>query len=145
MLGHRPDICYVSQGWIHDGTQPGEVRMNGGTAFPCLIHRFRQLAPAQGAVVVLNYYIVDGQYSPDVYLLRSKAMRGTSGVRYVAQVQVVALTGGRGNPDAAAEAVRAFAADSAKAIRAVMPDALAYPAATAAEPGPSGQPARSGA
>jgi hypothetical protein len=74
-------------------------------------------------MVVLNYYIVDGQYCPDVSLLRSKAARGTSGIRYMAQVQITSSANGRLTPETAGRSVQAFAADSAQAIRAVMPDA----------------------
>ena len=79
-------------------------------------------------MTVLNYYIVDGQYSPDVSLLRSKAWRGQGGIRYVAQIQIVCSAGTEAAIQAAEQAVRAFGAASAEPILACMPKS---PASTA--------------
>lgn len=145
LMPHRPEVCYPGAGWTLDDSRPIEVPLGGAQPLDCQVYKFSRAGFGSGDMVVLNYYIVDGQYSPDVSLLRSKASRGTSAVHYMAQVQIVTSAGGRGNPDAAEESVRAFAADSAKAIRGMMPDALANPAAKAAEPGSAGQPAGAGA
>ncbi len=92
MLGHRPEVCYVGGGWIHDSTGESQVFADTGLAVPCLIHRFHKPAPENAEIVVLNYYILNGQ-------LTCKD-RGFSGVswrtpniagnpaRYITQVQI---------------------------------------------------------
>jgi len=121
---HRPEVCYPGNGYTLEDTRPVELPIGGGQKLECRTYQFSRGGLGAGPMTVLNYYIVDGQYSPDVSLLRSKALRGSAGIRYMAQVQVVA-TGGEGSGSkAASQAVRAFAVDSAEAIRGVMPDAV---------------------
>jgi len=95
MLGHSPQVCYVSGGYVHDSTEPAEVVSLSGRTIPCLIHRFHKPAPQIDEIVVLNFYILNGQ------LARSD--RGFSGIgwrspniegdaaRYVTQVQLVSI------------------------------------------------------
>jgi EpsI family protein len=120
---HRPEVCYPGAGWTLDDTRSVELPLGGGRPLECRLYRFSRGGFGSGEMVVLNYYIVDGQYCPDVSLLRSKAARGTSGIRYMAQVQITSSANGRLTPETAGRSVQAFAADSAQAIRAVMPDA----------------------
>ena len=68
-------------------------------------------------MTVLNYYIVDGRYCPDVALLRSKAWRKTAS-NYVAQVQIACSSASFNDP--CGDTVRAFARASADAIRSCL-------------------------
>lgn len=92
MLGHRPQVCYVSGGWIYDSTEPVEVVSLSGRTIPCLIHRFHKPAPQNDEIVVLNFYILNGQLThkesgfPGVGW-RSPNIGGDT-ARYVAQVQI---------------------------------------------------------
>lgn len=120
---HRPAVCYVGAGWTQTGRERVELALNDGTRLPCSIFKFRRGGFDQQSIIVLNYYIVDGQYSPDAALLRKKVRWGAAGIRYMAQVQVSGaaehdVLGGSG-----AQALRDFAATSALEIRAVLPDA----------------------
>jgi len=45
ILGHRPRVCYLGNGWIHDGTEPSQFISRAGRQVPCLIHRFHKPAP----------------------------------------------------------------------------------------------------
>ena len=95
MLGHRPDICYVGGGWVHDSTEQAKFISSFGRHVPCLIHRFHMPAPRNDAMVVLNYYILNGHITNDD--------RGFSGIairtpniegdlaRYVAQIQISSI------------------------------------------------------
>jgi len=123
LMPHRPEVCYPGAGWTLDDTRSAELPLGGGRPLECRLYRFSRGGFGSGEMAVLNYYIVDGQYCPDVSLLRSKAARGTSGIRYMAQVQITSSANGRLTPETAGRSVQAFAADSAQAIRAVMPDA----------------------
>ncbi|MHC4475830.1 MAG: exosortase-associated EpsI family protein [Planctomycetota bacterium] len=92
MLGHRPEICYVAGGWVHDSTQTSEFIAASGKRTGCLIQCFHRPAPQYQERFVLNYYILNGQLVCDE--------RGFSGLgwrtpnisgdpaRYVAQVQI---------------------------------------------------------
>jgi len=92
MLGHRPQVCYVGGGWIHDSTEHAEVISNSGRKIPCLIHRFHMPAPSYEERVVLNFYIVNGQLTNDESGFsgvgwRTPNIAGNT-ARYVAQVQI---------------------------------------------------------
>jgi len=73
-------------------------------------------------VVVLHYYIVDGEYSRDVSLLRSKAWKGSGTVRYVAQVQIVTSISPNQTADSATKTVSTFAVESASLISRLFED-----------------------
>ena len=92
MLGHRPQVCYVGGGWIHDSTEASEVVSNFGRRIPCLIHRFRMPTPGYEERVVLNFYIVNGQLTNDESSFSGVGWRtpNVAGniARYVAQVQI---------------------------------------------------------
>lgn len=92
MMGHRPQVCYVGGGWVHDGTERSEVVSNMGTRIPCLVHRFHRPAPETGETVVLNFYVVNGQITHDESVFTGLGWRtpniGGDPARYVAQVQI---------------------------------------------------------
>lgn len=123
LMPHRPEVCYPGNGYTLEDTRSVELPLGGRHKLECRTYQFSRGGLGAGPMTVLNYYIVDGQYSPDVSLLRSKALRGSGGIRYMAQVQVVASGGEGAGLKAASQAVRAFAVDSAAALRSVMPDA----------------------
>jgi EpsI family protein len=127
LMPHRPEVCYPGNGYTLEDSRSLELPIGSGQKLDCRTYQFSRSGFGAGQMIVLNYYIVDGQCSPDVSLLRSKALRGSGGIRYMAQVQVVASGGEGAGLKAAYQAVRAFAVDSAEAIRRVMPDAGGTP------------------
>jgi hypothetical protein len=92
MLGHRPQVCYVAGGWIHDGTQSAEVISYSGQTIPCLIHRFHRPAPNHDEIVVLNFYIVNGRITDDESVFSGVGWRTPNiagdPAHYVTQVQI---------------------------------------------------------
>ena len=92
MLGHRPRVCYVGSGWIHDGTEEQIFETSGIRRIPCLIHRFHKTDLDYQDIVVLNYYIVNGKPTSDhksfsgLRWRRPKMENGQ--FDYVAQVQI---------------------------------------------------------
>jgi len=116
LMPHRPEVCYTGNGWTLEDRDSVELPLIDGEKLPCNILRFSRGALDTKAVVVLDYYIVDGQYCPDVSLLRSKAWRGSGVVQYVAQVEIVAAVTATQTADSAAQLASTFAADSASAI-----------------------------
>ena len=92
MLGHRPQVCYVAGGWVHDDTQPMEITTNTIEKIPCLLHRFHTPQPRYEQTVVLNYYIVNGQVTTDESVFSGVGWRTPNiagdPARYVAQVQI---------------------------------------------------------
>ncbi len=92
MLGHNPLICRRAQGWIHDNTEPSQFVTRAGRKIDCLVHRFHKPAPKYEEVVVLNFYILNGQLTADENDFsgpwgRSPNIAGDP-ARYVAQVQI---------------------------------------------------------
>ncbi len=95
MLGHRPRICYVAGGWVHDSTQEATIRSTAGRVVPCLIHRFHQPAPSNEEILVLNFYIVNGHLTSDDRVFSGVGWRTPNingdPARYVTQVQVSSI------------------------------------------------------
>ncbi len=116
LMPHRPEVCYTGAGWTLIDKRSMELPLSDGMKLPCSAFQFSRGTLNTKKTVLLNYYIVDGQYCRDVSLLRSKAWRGSGTVRYVAQVQIVASTTVNLNADSAARLVCDFAAESASSI-----------------------------
>jgi len=116
LMPHRPEVCYTGAGWTLVGRRLMELPINDKIKLPCNVLQFSRGALNTQKVVVLDYYIVDGQYCADVSLLRSKAWRGSGTVRYVAQVQIVTSITAILTNDSAARLVSEFAVDSASSI-----------------------------
>ena len=121
---HNPDTCYTGAGWTRMDKHSMKLPISDGTALPCKIMQFSRGIMTTNKIVVLDYYIVDGEYCSNVSLLRSKAWRGSGTVRYVAQVQIVTSIQSNQTVDSATKIVRAFAVDSAPLIRQLFRDAV---------------------
>lgn len=92
MLGHRPEVCYVGGGWIHDSTLRSEFITLSGRPISCLIHRFHWPYAEFQELVVLSFYIVNGDITTDQSVFTGVGWRtpNIAGnlARYVAQVQI---------------------------------------------------------
>ena len=92
MLGHRPRVCYVAGGWVHDSTESGQFTALTGRKLSCLIHRFHRPAPNYEEMVVLNFYIVNGRLTCDHRVFSGVGWRVPNidgdPARYVAQIQI---------------------------------------------------------
>jgi hypothetical protein len=92
MIGHQPQACYVGGGWIHDYTQQSKVVSSSGVEIPCLVHGFHRPSPETSEVVVMNFYILNGQLTNDESGFSGVGWRtpniAGNPARYVAQVQI---------------------------------------------------------
>jgi len=117
MRGHRPRVCYVAGGWIHDGTEISEFTSSRGRTLSCLIHRFHRPAPDNEQTVVLNFYIVNGKPTCDDRVFSGVGWRTPNidgdPARYVTQVQISSVL---------ENSVRAGARDMAELIFDFFPD-----------------------
>ena len=117
MRGHRPRICYVAGGWVHDGTERAEFTSSLGRELPCLIHRFHRPAPDHDETVVLNFYIVNGRITCDDRVFSGVGWRTPNiegdPARYVTQVQISSVL---------ENSTRAAAEDMAELIFDFFPD-----------------------
>lgn len=113
LMPHRPEVCYTGAGWTLADRRSVELSLSDSTKLPCNVMQFSRGALDTQKVVVLDYYLVDGQYCADVSLLRSKAWRGQGAVCYVAQIQIVAPITEALNSQAATKLVSDFVAESA--------------------------------
>ncbi|MBN1806114.1 MAG: EpsI family protein [Sedimentisphaerales bacterium] len=96
ILGHRPRVCYIGYGWVHDSTQIEQFISRGDRQIPFLIHRFHLPAPMNSQKVVMNFYILNGRLTAN-----EKDFSGLWGrkiniagdlAQYVAQVQISSAT-----------------------------------------------------
>jgi hypothetical protein len=117
MLGHRPQICYVAGGWVHEGTELINVTSSNGRELPCLLHRFRRPSPETQETVVLNFYIVNGRLTSDERVFSGVGFRTPNidgdPARYVTQVQI---------SSALENSVRSAAKDISERILDYFPD-----------------------
>lgn len=116
LMPHRPEVCYTGAGWTLIDKRSMELPLSDGMELPCMALQFSRGTLNTKKTVLLNYYIVDGQYCRDVSSLRSKAWRGSGTVRYVAQIQIAASATSNLTADSAARLVCEFAAESASSI-----------------------------
>jgi len=117
MVGHRPQVCYTNAGWILDGTVREELTLPDGRRLPVLVHRFHEVPPKYGAVVVLNYYILNGVTTNDEssfagFGWRLPNIEGNP-AWYVAQVQIASVS---------ESAVRSLALATAREALDFLPD-----------------------
>ncbi len=91
MLGHWPQVCYPANGWENVTSDEIVIKCEAGTEVPALIHRFQKPQSAS-EVVVLNFYVLNGQTTNDEKTFNALRYRtpNISGdiARYVAQVQI---------------------------------------------------------
>jgi EpsI family protein len=116
LMPHRPEVCYTGAGWTLIDKRSMELPLSDGMELPCMALQFSRGTLNTKKTVLLNYYIVDGQYCRDVSLLRSKAWRGSGTVRYVAQIQIAASATSNLTADSAARIISDFAVESASSI-----------------------------
>jgi EpsI family protein len=113
LMPHRPEVCYTGAGWTLRNRRSVELPLSDSVKLPCNIMQFSRGALNTQKIVVLDYYLVDGQYCADVSLLRSKAWRGSGTVRYVAQIQITTPVTATFQAEAAAKTISDFAVESA--------------------------------
>ncbi len=121
MVGHRPRVCYVGGGWIHDSTEPGEFTSRAGRKLSCLIHCFHRPAPDYEETVVLNFYIVNGRLTCDHRVFTGLGWRTPNidgdPAHYVTQIQISSVL---------ENSVRAAAKDMVELILDFFPDENGY-------------------
>jgi len=116
LMTHRPEVCYTGNGWTLTDRRSIDLPLSDGMTLPCDVFQFSRGALNTEKIIVLDYYIVDGQYCRDVSLLRSKAWRGSGTVDYVAQVQIVTSITAALTADSAERIISDFAVESALPI-----------------------------
>jgi len=122
LMPHRPEVCYTGAGWTLTDKRSMELPLSDSTQLPCNVMQFSRGVLTTKKIVVLDYYIVDGQYSSDVSLLRSKAWKGSGTVRYVAQVQIVTSIQSNQTADSVTKTLSTFAVESASSISMLFED-----------------------
>ena len=125
---HRPEVCYPSAGWTLEETKVVEVPLSNGSTIPCQVHSFKRGGLQSSKMTVLNYYIVDGEYCPDVSLLRSRQWQSEGQTAtYAAQVQIT--VSGNSSGGAPEQTVREFASVSGSPLRDLLLKAVEQAAA----------------
>ena len=113
---HRPEVCYTGAGWTRIDRRSTELSLSNEMKLPCNVLQFSLGTLNKKMLVVLHYYIVDGQYCRDVSQFRFKIWGGSGTVGYVAQVQIVASVAPNLRAESARRSVLDFAAESALSI-----------------------------
>ena len=116
LMPHRPEVCYTGSGWTLTDRRSVDLPLSNGMKLPCNVLQFSRGTLNSSKVIVLNYYLVDGQYCRDVSGLRSKAWRGSGTVDYVAQVQIVTSIAATQTAHSASKIISDFSIVSASLI-----------------------------
>lgn len=92
IIGHRPSVCYVNSGWIYDTMERRSFTTRSGRELPCLIHRLHRPAGQYAEVVILNFYVVNGEVLTDesqfAGLMGRRPNIGGKEAKYVSQIQI---------------------------------------------------------
>jgi hypothetical protein len=120
MLGHRPQVCYPANGWIHDRTEKARLVSRSGREISCLMHNFHKResgSDVTDGIIVLNFYIVNGMITDDESVFygigwRTPNIAGDPAF-YVTQVQISSNS---------ENTVRSLAMDLTDLILAYFPD-----------------------
>jgi hypothetical protein len=92
ILGHMPSVCYPAHGWLPESTETSQFTTQYGRQIECLVQKFRQPASSLDEVVVLSFYVRNGQTTAiesdfsGLFGRKANIVRDPS--RYVAQVQI---------------------------------------------------------
>ena len=124
MLGHRPDACYPANGWVLRSQERGDVRLPDGSSMACLVHEFGRQEADSEAIVVVNYYALQGRHTTEWKDFWGPRWRSPNLSRdpryYVAQVQIAAGVAVPQLLERAKEQALRFAAASAADVRSVL-------------------------
>jgi len=117
MLGHRPEVCYVADGWVHESVSPSQFLSSEDRPIECSIHHFHKSGPSYEEIVVLNFYVLNGRITRSESGFsglgwRTPNLKGNP-ASYVAQVQVSSVL---------ENSVQAAAEDMTESILAFLPD-----------------------
>jgi EpsI family protein len=88
LMPHRPEVCYPGAGWTLRKTDHLDFRVPDNQTVTARLLTFASGTVDPRPLVVLTYYIVDDETCEDVSLLRSKAWRGQTAIRYMTQIQI---------------------------------------------------------
>lgn len=124
LMPHRPEVCYTGAGWTLTNRQSKDLPLSNGEKLPCNILQFSRGTLNHSKVIVLDYYLVDGQYCRDIKLLRSKVWQGSGTVDYIAQVQITTSIGTTQTAHSANKIISDFAVASASSIVDVFQDVM---------------------
>jgi EpsI family protein len=135
LMPHRPEVCYPGAGWTLRDRDTLALQLEDDQTLRARLLTFVPGGFDVRPQVVLDYYVVDGETCEDVSLLRSKASRGQTAIRYVAQVQITCRREPAQAAATPAETVREVAAESFVPIRNLLEQAV-----RGAGPRPPGKP-----
>ncbi len=114
LMPHRPEVCYVGSGYTLMGHGTPDLSLPDGGTLPCNVMEFSRGTLTNNRVLVLYYYLVDGQYCRDVSEWRYKLIWTQIG--YIAQVQVVTAITETASAEQAMRQASDFAVESAPLI-----------------------------
>jgi len=131
MIGHRPQVCYPAFGWQPAGERVDKITLGDNKTLDCRIHLFKKSEPENQAVVVLNYYILQGRHTTEWTDFWGVKWRMPNLMKnpefYVLQVQVNGLTGDLLHVESMEGTLKEFAAGAASLVRSLLPGALEDP------------------
>lgn len=88
LMPHRPEVCYPGAGWVLNDVETYEFPTTDNQSVESRILEFHRGVLQDQRVAVLNFFILDGEFLPDVSGLRAQARAFRRDASYVAQIQI---------------------------------------------------------
>ncbi len=127
MAGHRPQVCYPTNGWRHERTESATTSRADQKELAFLVHQFTRRTVWDEQIVVLNYYVLAGRHITDVEEFKGLHWRGPNLARdvshYVAQVQIAGDCHATRGCAEAENRVTRFAGEVAPLVESLLPKA----------------------
>lgn len=126
MISHRPQVCFPANGWQPAGERVDKITLPDGKTLDCRIHHFRKNDPDPQAVVVLNYYILQGRYTTDWTDFWGVKWRMPNLMKdpnfYVVQVQISSMGSDVSLMERTEGVVKTFTTEVVKQVDSLLPN-----------------------
>ncbi len=121
LVSHRPEAWYPAAGWVLIDEKPLSVPVRDGRSLDCRLTCFQQAGLDSETITVLNGYVGDGRFCPDLAALQQWAESSGHRLRYVAQFQVTCQE--MASPTVARQLATDFAQEAGPALVKLLEEA----------------------
>jgi len=123
LMGHRPEACYPAAGWVLLDEKSLSLPLRDGRSLDCRLTCFQREGLDSDTITVLNCYVSDGCFCPDLDVVYRWAGKNGGRLCYVGQFQVTCQE--VASPTVARQLTTDFAEAAAPAVVKLLEDARA--------------------
>lgn len=123
LVPHRPEVCYPGAGWTLLSDRTVSLALPDGETLPCRVFRFSRSGLNVETVRVMNFFLIDGQFYPDLSDIRPRIWKGGGQMRYMTRVMLTCMDGDSEQSDEVVTRLADLATLMAGPLCELMPDA----------------------